>query len=132
MLHHTDHHPALFVTQRDGFLAAVLRVREGSRIGLEDIEIDRQIREMRITGQTLQQGLTLRQYLLRQRPLQIERCLDEFGYHCHGFSPPSFLKSNPMSGPRAADLAPLLCTSARWTKWTLENPNRSRVWWTYK
>src|SRR5262249_32960392 len=68
---HTDHHRRLLVTQRDGFLAAILGVRDsdakGLQFGFEDVQIDRQIREIRITRQSLQQSLTLRQYLLWQR-----------------------------------------------------------------
>ena len=116
----------MFVTQRDGFLPAVLRFRDGSRIvvqiRLEDIEIDRYRREIRITDQPLQQGLTLRQYLLGQRFVEIDRCFDQFGYLCHGFFT-SFLKIELRLGVREAlNLPPLLYKRRRPPKYCSRDP----------
>src|ERR1041385_4568273 len=102
------------------------------QIGLEGIEIDRRHREIRIADQPFQQGLTLRQDLLRQHVLKLEYCLNESGYLCHDFSPPLCLKSNPMSSSRSADF----CASTTYNKRTPQNahskmmmrPASAEVW----
>src|SRR5262249_41949367 len=101
-----------------------------------DIEIDRHRREIRITNQPLQQGLTLRQYLLGQRFVEIDRCLNQFGYLCHGFLPPFCLASGPpprllkielrLEVREALNLPPLLYTTPQTPKILHSRSDRDR------